>query len=98
MANRLRFHALVVDDLIAATSWYDKISVELGNRFRAAVDERLDSIALNPKSYGLARGTIRAGMVRGFPYVILFESDATTITVLSIVHATSDPKKWDQRN
>ncbi len=74
MAERLRFDPLVVDDLLAAAKWYDDISVELGDRFRAAIDERFDSIELNPESYGLARGTTRAAMVRGFPYVVLFDT------------------------
>lgn len=75
----------------------DQISAELGNRFRAAIDERFDSIELNPESYELARGTIRAAMVGGFPYVVLFERDDGVATVLSVVHAASDPTKWGHR-
>ena len=97
MAEPLRFEPLVVEDLVAATKWYDEISVELGNRFRAAIDERFDSVELNPESYGRARGAIRAAMVRGFPYVILFEHGDGVITVLSVVHAASDPTKWGHR-
>jgi hypothetical protein len=69
----LRFDQLVVEDLIRATKWYDEISLELGDRFRSAVDARFESIEINPESYGFARGTIRAAMVPGFPYVVLFE-------------------------
>ena len=36
-------------------------------------------------------------MVRGFPYVILFEHGDGVTTVLSVVHAASDPTKWGHR-
>lgn len=44
MAEQLRFHPLVADDLKAAVGWYDDISPGLGDRFRIAVEERFDSI------------------------------------------------------
>lgn len=48
MADPLRFHPLVVDDLAAAAGWYDNISSELGNRFRFSVDSRFaDSLVQN---------------------------------------------------
>ena len=53
MAEPLRFHPLVADDLEAAANWYDNISPELGSRFRAAVDSRLDAVELRPESYGM---------------------------------------------
>jgi len=51
MAEPLRFHPLVADDLEAAAAWYDDISVELGNRFRGAIDSRLDAVELRPDSF-----------------------------------------------
>ena len=44
MAEPLRFHPLVADDLEAAANWYDDISIELGNRFCASVDFRFDAV------------------------------------------------------
>ena len=46
MADALRFHPLVAEDIRLASQWYDKISVDLGNRFRRAVDSRLDTVEL----------------------------------------------------
>ncbi len=60
MAEPLRFHPLVADDLSAATRWYDKISVDLGNRFRRAISSRLDAIEIRPESFGRVRGELRA--------------------------------------
>ncbi|MEM9656771.1 MAG: hypothetical protein AAF961_00285 [Planctomycetota bacterium] len=44
MAEVIRFHPLVAEDLAAATSWYDGISLEWDRRFRSAVDGCFDAI------------------------------------------------------
>jgi hypothetical protein len=49
MAEPLRFHPLVADDLETAANWYDDISIEVGNRFRASVDSRFDAVELRPE-------------------------------------------------
>jgi hypothetical protein len=97
MAEPLRFHPLVADDLQSATGWYDDISVELGNRFRDAVDSRLDSVELHPESFGLVDESLRAAQVGGFPYLIIFEFSVTAIEVLGIFHTASNPSKWRAR-
>ena len=53
MAEMLRFHPLVADDLEAAANWYDNFSPELGIGFRAAIDSRLDAVELRPESFGV---------------------------------------------
>jgi len=97
MADPLRFHPLVSDDLSAATSWYDNISVELGNRFRRSIDARLDAIELRPESFGSVDGDLRVGRVDRFPYLIIFEQSQTVTEILGVFHSASDPKKWRGR-
>lgn len=97
MAEPLRFHPLVADDLTAATAWYDEISVELGNRFRQAVDLRLDALELRPGSFGCVDDTLRAARVGRFPYLIIFEHSTIATEVLGIFHSASDPNKWRGR-
>jgi hypothetical protein len=53
MAEPLRFHPLDADDLEAAANWYDDISIELGDRFRASADSRFDAVELRPESFGM---------------------------------------------
>ena len=97
MAESLRFHPLVADDLSAATAWYDDISVELGNRFRRAVDSRLDAVELRPESFGLVDGSLRVARLGRFPYLIIFEHSATVTEILGVFHSASDPSKWRGR-
>jgi len=96
MANSLRFHTLVVDDLRAATKWYDDISVELGNRFRRAVNSRFDAVELRPESFGRVQNELRATRVEGFPYLVIFEYSGDVAEVLGVFHAAADPVKWNR--
>lgn len=97
MADSLRFHPLVADDLEAATGWYDGISIELGNRLRAAIDARLDTVEQRPESYGMVDAPLRAARVDRFPYLIVFEHSSAATEVLGVFHSASDPSKWRAR-
>jgi hypothetical protein len=54
MASVLRFHPGVVPDLAEAIAWYEQRSPGLGDQFRAAVDQRLDAVEVNPRGFGTA--------------------------------------------
>lgn len=97
MAELLRFHPHVADDLRSAIEWYDRISVELGNRFRRAVDARLDDVASRPKSFGLIDEVLRAARVNKFPYLIIFNDTGSATEVLGVHHTASDPENWRRR-
>ncbi len=97
MANPLRFHPLVADDLSAATAWYDNVSVDLGNRFRSDIDARLDAVELRPESFAIVDAPLRAAMVGKFPYLIVFEHSPVSTEILGVFHSASDPRKWRGR-
>ncbi len=97
MADSLRFHPLVAEDLSSAIRWYDDISPKLGNRFRRAVNLRFDTIELRPESFGRVQDELRATRVAGFPYLVLFECDGNAVEVFGVFHAAADPQKWKTR-
>ena len=97
MVESLRFHPLVADDLETAANWYDAISVELGNRFRASVDSRFDAVELRPELFGMVDPPLRAARVNRFPFLIVFEHTETATEVVGVFHTASDPNKWRKR-
>ncbi len=97
MAEPLRFHPLVADDIEAAANWYDNISPDLGHRFCVAVDFRLDAVELRPESFGVVDHPLRASRVERFPYLIVFEHSKSATDVLGVFHTASDPNKWRGR-
>ena len=98
MAKSRRYHPLVADDLAAAVAYYDEIAVDLGNHFRTSVRSRIETITDRPDSFGRIHVQLRAAMVDRFPYVVLFEHENETVTVLGIFHASSDRDRWFARS
>ena len=97
MADRLRFHPLVAEDLREATRWYDEISVDLGNRFRSQVNARFDDIAERPESFAIAFDDVHFARIQRFPYLVLFRNLGDVIHLLGVFHSASDPARWRQR-
>ena len=98
MARVRRYHPLVADDLSAATGYYDEISADLGNRFRASVRERLRDVADRPESFGRLQNEMRAATLDRFPYVMIFENRDNHVAILGVFHAASDQKGWFDRS
>jgi plasmid stabilization system protein ParE len=97
MGKARAYHPAVADDLKAATHYYDAISADLGDRFRADVRHRLSDIEYRPELFGRVRNDIRAAGVRRFPYVILFTVERRRVFILGIFHARSDQEGWFAR-
>lgn len=97
MAFVKRLHRLFPADLATATAYYDNISTELGNRFRDSVRDRLGSIVDRPESYGVVRNPLRAALIDGFPYLLLFCVIGSTVYVAGLYHASSNPDRWLER-
>jgi len=97
MASKLRFHPDVVNDLADAIAWYDERSPGLGDRFRAAVNDRFDAIEANPQRFGFAFEDFRFARVFRFPYVVIFRSEESVTHIDGVFHTATDPAKWRRR-
>jgi hypothetical protein len=97
VAHKLIFNPLIPDDLAEALDYYEKISPDLANRFRTSVDRRLDDIAERPESYPVDVPPIRFAKIERFPYLVFFSVKARFVSVIAIVHGSSEPSKWRSR-
>ena len=93
-----RFHRLFPSDLATATAYYDKISVDLGDRLRNSARDTIRMIVDRPESFGFVRDPIRAAMIGGFPYLILFIVEGATVYLAGLYHVSSDPDRWLDRD
>lgn len=81
-----------------AIGWYDAERPGLGREFRAAINQQFDRIATNPEFFRKVRGEVRRAVIpRRFPYVIHFIIEPDQIVILSVFHASRDPKEWERR-
>ncbi len=71
--------------------WYEQQRQGLGNSFMDAIDIALLSVQSNPLAYGIRRKNIRACIMKGFPYLILFYVKGNNIRVVSVFHMSRKP-------
>jgi plasmid stabilization system protein ParE len=97
VAHRLIFNPSVPDDLSRALEYYEGISTTLANRFRENVNPRLDEIAEHPESFAVDIAPIRFAKIDRFPYLVFFAVKPDFVSVLAILHGSSDPSRWRDR-
>lgn len=88
MSFRIEIHELAHEEFINAYGWYEDKQVGLGSQFANEVEHVLDKISINPQQYPKVKLNYRKGIVKGFPYVVIFElfPRVKSIHVASIRH------------
>ena len=84
-------------DLAEAFEWYEQRSRGLGLEFLRAVDVTFATIARTPQLFPRVHHEIRRARLRRFPYGVFFLEQAGTISVLAVMHAHRDPRRWLSR-
>lgn len=100
MNARLTLAAL--GDAIDIAAWYDRRLAGLGDRFLAAVEAFGHRIEASPRAEGRVsrapRGReVREGMLRRFPFILVYEVTATELVIVDISHARSKRRLWRRR-
>lgn len=96
MAAKLIIAPEVERDLTEAFAWYESRRIGLGEDFLSCVDACIAAILRMPEMYAVVYKQYRRALVRRFPYGILYEYEADTLTVYTICHASCNPEKWRQ--
>ena len=84
-----------VRDLAHAREWYDRVSVDLGNRFIDAVLPAVRSARERPHSCPVVRNGIRGIRCKRFPYRVYFDVADDRVVVLAVYHTARNPRLWD---
>jgi len=82
-------------ELLAAWKWYEDKQPGLGDKFKHQVDLRINEIERNPRRYPERKKNYREGIVKGFPYLIIYrvQGRQKKIAIVSIFHTSRSPKK-----
>jgi toxin ParE1/3/4 len=91
------FHPLAERELIEAAKFYEMRAVGLGNDFLSEVEDMLAQIVDNPESGNILMGTIRRRLVRRFPFAILYQARAKSVSVVALMHLRRRPGYWRRR-
>ena len=97
MSLPLDFNAATRGEVRAAYEWYERQRRGLGSRFLDAVQNLLTRIGTNPDQFGYAKGDVREGLMKRFPYAIYYRVLPDRIRILSIHHTSRDPAEREDR-
>lgn len=84
-------------DLQEAYKWYEERERDLGTEFLRCIDSCIQMICRHPEMSPSVHEQARQGVIRRFPYSVLYFSDGDDIIVISVFHAARDPKVWKRR-
>ena len=66
-------------------------------QFAERVQQFLDRIASQPALYERVLDDVRRGVVRQFPYIVVYQVEPERIVVQGILHGSRDPNLWRER-
>jgi plasmid stabilization system protein ParE len=81
-----------------ALAWYQARSPRAADRFQAAVDDSLQSIAAHSEMYGLLDDQHRGCVLRRYPYTIVYRVVAGDVIVVAVAHARRSSAFWQGRS
>jgi len=91
------FHPHAETELENAENYYDQISEDLGNRFRAEIEMALSRIIRFPKAWQPLTKAVRRRRLINFPYGIVYRVKTNEIRVLAVMHLHREPGYWTYR-
>jgi plasmid stabilization system protein ParE len=84
-------------DIAEAALWYERRCAGLGNEFVHAVDSCFDLIARQPDAFPVIYRNARLGLLRKFPYLVVYRVFPEFITVVAVMHGRRHPRRWKSR-
>ena len=84
-------------DLQEAYEWYEQREAGLGAEFMRCVDSCVQLIRRHPEMYPAIHKHVRQGVVRRFPYSVMYFTANDNVLVTAIFHAARDPRIWKRR-
>lgn len=90
-------HPAALAEFHDADDWYTRVNPEVAERFRSLVFKAFERIDREPLAFPLVHGSLRRCVIKGFPYVILFDDSLARTLVVAIAHTRRKPGYWQGR-
>lgn len=93
MIYKIRLHASASEDIIGIYSYYEELTVGLGEKFYAEFRDITNLLTFFPKMYKLHPSyKSRVGVMRSFPYLVFYFIQKDVIYIAGIFSAHQSPK------
>ena len=93
MAHTLIIKEEAANDIKEAYLYYEEQKAGLGVRFLNTLEIHLERVKQYPEHYQIKRPPYREAFVKDFPYLIVYELEATTVIVYAVFNTWKNPAK-----
>ncbi|RLA47051.1 MAG: type II toxin-antitoxin system RelE/ParE family toxin [Gammaproteobacteria bacterium] len=97
MSYTVRLREEAEFDLTEAAEWYERQRDGLGHEFLDEVLSTLDAIRIEPQSYPLVHRKTHRALVSRFPFAVFYRVQSSDIVVVSVMHGSRHPARWQNR-
>lgn len=97
MIETVIFRPAAEADLKEAHGWYEARESGLGKDLVRRVEDCVQLIRRHPEIFPAVHEQIRQGVVKRFPYTILYLISEGSVIVIAVFHASRDPAVWKRR-
>ena len=85
-------------DIAEAAIWYERRCAGLGAEFVRSVDACFALVSRQPEAFPIIYRQARLGLLRKFPYVVIYRVFADFISVVAVMHGRRHPRRWKSRS
>lgn len=96
MSRRLFVRPEAEVEITDAFDWYEHRVPGLGSEFLLCLEAVFGAILRAPQQYPRVHKIVRRALLRRFPYEVFFVEDDERVVVLSVFHASRNPKRWPE--
>ena len=93
MKRKLILRPSARKDIADGDKWYEGKSQGLGDRFLLEVQRCLGYVLANPNGFQRVHGHFHQAPLDGFPYLVVYGTDGTTVVVMRVFHTSQNTKK-----
>ena len=81
-------------ELQEAYEWYEERELGLGADFLECVEDCVQVIRQHPEIFPATHKGVRQGVLKRFPYSVVYFVAGESLIVVSVFHSSRDPKVW----
>jgi hypothetical protein len=91
------FHPEARREFVEVYEHYEACREGLGRDFYFEVHHAISRIRQFPKRWPVIEGEVRRGLIRRFPYGVVYTIEQDDIVVVAVGHLHRDPDYWKHR-
>jgi plasmid stabilization system protein ParE len=97
MSYILYFQTSAYHDLKDAFDYFESLETGRGVLFTNAVDKVVERLEDNPLLFQKVHGEKRRAIIPKYDYHIIYQVEESLVRVIAVMHASRNPRRWQNR-